>query len=326
MFFRRPRPGNFSIERVYQDIAENLPQQMRVKRFENRYFSNGFIPRFLDAWAARRHQSDVNHVTGDVHFLTFFLDPKRTVLTIHDCRNLENKTGLRWFFLWLLWYRIPIWRSRFVVSISNEAQRVLLRNVSCPDRKLRIINNPVSEEFYFVNKEFNQRLPRILVVGTGENKNIARYADALKGIDCELSLIGALSESQNESLAENGIRYFSRANLLREELVSEYRAADLLLFASTYEGFGMPIIEAQAVGLPVITSSISAMPEIAGRGACLVNPFDVESIRNGVIKVMSDHVYRSQIVVAGLDNVKRFRLRTIAGLYASLYNEVYSER
>lgn len=67
-------------------------------------------------------------------------------------------------------------------------------------------------------------------------------------------------------------------NLSNEEIKKKYEDCDILTLVSTYEGFGMPIIEANRVGRPVITSNILSMPEVAGEAACLVNPFDIENI------------------------------------------------
>lgn len=96
----------------------------------------------------------------------------------------------------------------------------------------------------------------------------------------------------------------------------------MLCFVSLYEGFGMPIIEAQATGRPVVTSNLGAMAEVAGRGAHLVDPEESGSIRQGVVKILEDGAYREQLVEKGLKNVKRFRAETVAGQYMALYSDI----
>jgi glycosyltransferase involved in cell wall biosynthesis len=99
-----------------------------------------------------------------------------------------------------------------------------------------------------------------------------------------------------------------------------------VVFASTYEGFGMPIVEANATGRPVVTSNIGPMPEVAGSAACLVDPFDCSSIREGIVRVIGDADYRSHLVAGGFENVKRFQADVIAAQYAAVYREVFLRR
>jgi glycosyltransferase involved in cell wall biosynthesis len=98
--------------------------------------------------------------------------------------------------------------------------------------------------------------------------------------------------------------------------------ADIIALASSYEGFGMPILEGQAVGRPVITSNILSMPEVAGNAACLVDPYDPSSIRQGILKIIQDAAYRDELVRKGFANVKRFDPQVIALQYLDLYKKV----
>ena len=102
-----------------------------------------------------------------------------------------------------------------------------------------------------------------------------------------------------------------------------YHQCTVVCFASLYEGFGMPIIEGQLVGKPVITSKVDPMPWVAGEGgAHFVDPFNVEEIRVGIVKVVEDESYRQSLVEAGLQNVQRFEPGKIARMYEEVYREV----
>jgi len=288
--------------------------------------SKGFWPRLADAWRARRHQSDVNHVTGDVHYLTFMLDRRRTVLTVHDLVLLERHSGIKRRLLWLLWYWLPVRRSCAVVTISEATRAALIASTGCDPKKVHVIHNNVSQEFRPAPRVFDAVKPRILQLGTGLNKNLDRVAAAVAGIACRLVVIGPLSDAQRALLRRHGIDHENHVALSREELVAQYAEADLLVFASTYEGFGLPIIEAQATGRPVVTSNIPPMPEVAGDAACLVDPLDVASIRAGILGVIQDAEYRRRLVEAGHRNVQRFRADAVAERYAALYRQVASAR
>jgi glycosyltransferase involved in cell wall biosynthesis len=102
----------------------------------------------------------------------------------------------------------------------------------------------------------------------------------------------------------------------------QYRMADIVCFASLYEGFGLPILEAQATGRPVVTSDRCSMPYVAGGAALLVNPESVDSIRSGIQSLIDNAQLREQLIVQGLENVKRFRISTMCEKYAELYQRV----
>ena len=103
------------------------------------------------------------------------------------------------------------------------------------------------------------------------------------------------------------------------ELVEAYRRCDMVVFASLYEGFGLPILEAQAMGRPVITSNFGAMKEAAGDGALLVDPYSVEAIRDAVLRVKREPALREELIAKGRANVERFRAGVVAERYAEIY-------
>jgi glycosyltransferase involved in cell wall biosynthesis len=97
-------------------------------------------------------------------------------------------------------------------------------------------------------------------------------------------------------------------------------------FVSTQEGFGMPIVEANTVGRPVVTSRVASMPEVAGDAACLVDPFDVESIRAGILRVMHDAAYRDTLVQNGFRNHLRFTPQAVSRQFIDIYRRLTQPR
>ena len=93
----------------------------------------------------------------------------------------------------------------------------------------------------------------------------------------------------------------------------------MVVFASLYEGFGLPILEAQAMGRPVITSNFGAMKEAAGEGALLVDPYSVEAIREAILRITREPALREDLIAKGRENAERFRAEAVAARYGELY-------
>lgn len=321
-FQRKPEQGVYSLERLFADIRTVMPSDINVDVQESSFLSRGLWGRIYNTVEAVFKQGDVNHVTGDVHFLTLLLKRKRTILTIHDCVSLERLSGIKKWVLWLFWYALPISRVDLITVISEATKQELLKVVSCDPNKIHVIYCCIPDWFKPVPLIFNTACPRILQVGTTENKNIERIAAALSDINCQWKIIGRLSPTQRAVIERHGIDYENHVELSQEALLEQYKLADMLVFASTYEGFGLPIVEANAVGRPVVTSNLYSMPEVAGDAACLVDPYSIDSIRTGILKVIEDASYRGSLVRTGFINAERFRPAVIAEQYAQLYRKI----
>jgi len=321
-FQRKPFPGFYSVERLFRDVREYLPARIACKVVVSKCLSKGLVRRVFNIIEAAFHSSDVNHVTGDVHFLTFLLPRRRTLLTIHDCILLTELSGWRWWLFWLLWYWLPTRRSAAITVVSQSTKRQLLDFVRCDADKVFVIHNPVSNSFRAVPKEGLNPLPVLLQVGTTKNKNLHRVVQALQGIRCHLRIVGPLNADQLKLLKESRLEYSVKSKLSESEIVDEYVRSDAVILVSTYEGFGLPIVEANAVGRPVITSNVSSMPEVAGDAACLVDPFDVQNIRNGILRVLENKEYRDNLIRNGYANAERFKVDKISAEYCRLYETI----
>ena len=324
LYQRKPASLLFSLERVFEAVRKALPADISAETHSCPFESRHLLKRILNIVDAKFHQRDINHIVGDVHYLAFSLKKSKTILTIHDCVSLRLSKGLHRVVLLWFWFRLPVRRVAAITVISDSTRDEVVNYTGCDPKMMRVIPCPVPSGCVAWPKECCVERPVILQVGTAlHNKNICRVAEALRGIPCRLDVIGRLTEQQREVLECNRIQYTEQWNLSDQQVIEKYRECDMVVFASIYEGFGMPIIEANATGRPVVTSNIGPMPGVAGLAACLVDPFDSSSIREGIVRVIEDADYRNCLVAQGYENVKRFQADVIAAQYADLYREVF---
>lgn len=323
LLFRSKKRNEHSVENAFANIEPFLKNEYIVNNEylpEDKYLSP--IKFIKNVFFTLGIKGDIIHITGENYFCACFTPKKKTVLTVLDYVALERMTGVNKFLDWLLMYYIPIKRSRYVTCISNKIYEDTIEKFPWCKNKTKMIPVSISDDYQYVHKEFSKDKPTILVVGSNPNKNITRIIQALNGITCKLDIVGRVSEEQIQLMSEMGIEYQNSFNVSNEEILKHYHQCDMLCFASTYEGFGMPIVEAQAVGRPVVTSNIEPMRSVSGEAACLVDPLSVESIHTGIIRVIQDDLYREELINNGQYNCKKYRNEAIAKEYISIYQKV----
>lgn len=277
-------------------------------------------------WARSLKDCDLIHQTGDIHYAILGVRRFPVVLTIHDLRFLEESRGIKRGLFWLLWLYLPCLRADRVTVISEFTKERLLALGKVRSSKVRVIPNCVAPKFVPQPKPWPTGTARVLLVGTTENKNLARVAVACAGLPVQLCILGTLTEWQQAELGCHALSFESHFGLSKAQVVALYGSCDLVIFVSTYEGFGMPILEGQAVGRPVMTSNIAPMDAVAGEGALLVDPFDVDAIRDGIKRLIADESLRAELVRKGFENVAKYSAKSVAAQYAALYCEVLGEK
>jgi len=321
-FQRNPREEDYSIEGLFNAIREAMPIEIECKVAISKYVSVGVIRRMYNIFEAYFRQGDINHITGDIHYLSFLLRKKNTILTILDCHFAHKYVGISRYVVQLLWYIIPAKRVSCITTGSNSTKNELLKYINCDESKIKVIHCCVPTKYKFAEKEFNISKPVILQVGTGHNKNLFRLFEALHGIKCRLDLIGKLTVEHKKYLEDFGIEYNNSSNLSENEMFIKYKECDLVAFISTYEGFGMPVLEANTVGRPIITSNVYSIPEVAGNAACCVDPYNVFEIKEGIKRIIEDAGYRMMLINNGRKNIERFTPEFIAKCYRAVYMEM----
>ena len=324
--FNRKHKETGSIENLFRTIRKFMPSDIDISLFIPSYRSQGLYKRLYIIIQSYFNQADVNHITGDIHFVSYLMKKKKTILTIHDCVALSKSRGLKHKVLKLFWFTLAVKKVKYITVISEKTKKELLEYISFPEDKIFVIPNCISDNFHYVEQEyFNKVKPRILQIGTKDNKNLIRICKALKGENCILDIVGKLSEEQLKALVDNNIEHENSFDIGEDELIKKYTQSDIIAFVSTYEGFGMPILEAQTIGRAILTSNISPMLEVGKDGACYVNPYNINDIRGGFKKIISDDVYRSNLIKSGVENSLKYKPQEIANMYADLYKKVYEE-
>jgi glycosyltransferase involved in cell wall biosynthesis len=321
-FFRKPFPGYHSMEELFDNIIKHLPGDIEPQRHESRFLSSGLLKRIYNMLNAHFHQAEVNHITGDIHYIAAFLKKRKTILTIHDLEIIKRNRYIKRNLLLFFWFYLPVKRVRYITVISEFTKKELQQFIHIPSLKIRVIPDCIPGKIDYCPKPFNTEYPVILQIGTKPHKNIPNLVEALKNTPCKLIIIGKLDNDLVSLLKWDRIDYDNYVDLKYEEVIEIYKRSDMLAFISKYEGFGLPILEAQAIGRPIVTSNVASMPEAAGKGALLVDPHDVKAIREAIKQIINDAALREQLIANGLENVKHFTPEAIAEDYAKLYREV----
>jgi len=323
--FRKRIPTFFSIEKLFECLYADFQRSgMPLTRLELPHVSAGLLSVLRNMWfAARQRKARIVHITGDVHYAALLCLQSRALITVHDCVVLQRGVGFKRFVMRLLWFGLPLRLAAAVVVISERTKQELLATVAIPPHKVIVIPNFIDPSFTPAARPFAADLPRILHVGTTPNKNLPRVIEALRDAPCVLTIVGDLTEDTIQQLRVSGIRHEHYFSVDHATMLELYRGADIVSFPSTYEGFGMPILEGQAVGRCVLTSDIEPLRSVAGPdGALLVDPYSVDSIREGFRCLLSDADVRARLVAAGARNCSRFTLDAVAAQYAAVYRRL----
>ena len=324
--FRSSGTGH-SIEGLFDSLRHEVERQVDVtiQAIRLPFVSRGIRSIWRNLRFVATLNADVFHITGDIHYAALCLPPSKTVLTIHDCVILKTNQNrpIRYALFWLLWYYLPVRRAGVVTVVSEKTRQELIHYVGAIAQKTIVVANSYDPAFVHKPAAVQKKRPVLLQIGTAPHKNLPNLIAAIEEIDCLLVVAGPLSTAVISCLNQQKIMYQHYVNLSRDEIIQLYTNCDLVTFVSTYEGFGVPILEANAIGRPVITSNISPMREVAGEAAHFVDPADVTAIRQGILRLIYDATYRQILIDAGLKNARQYTTTAIAQGYVSLYQQQY---
>ena len=272
-----------------------------------------------------------------------------TVLTVHDVIpfTFREAQGL---YTNLVKYKPGMRKAcglnDMIATVSEFSRQDISRKVGVPLQKIRVIHNGLREPNPHdgkVSEELRERLGLgdhfiLNVGGIHERKNIPRLVHAFSetarrsGYDGKLVITGKVSGAPyqekmkrvcDRAVADTGMkdRVIFTSFVSEPELDELFRMAELLVYPSLYEGFGIPVIEAMRAGLPVITSNTSALPEVAGGAALLVDPEDAEDMTEKMNRLLSDEGLKKELIKKGKVRSSSFAWEKTARQYLALYQE-----
>ena len=326
-----------------------LPPNFRMvayPREDSNLFENFAFP-----WFVRRLGADVIHIP--LNNVPIFI-PKPYIVTIHDMSSLmfdyaSDPQGR--LHLWR--FRRGLLRADRVIAVSGATRRDVLNLMNIPASRVLKIYNAIDPGFLTIESDAKKRqevldryqidYPYLLYAGSvNPRKNVARIVEALallrqdlvehpKYKDLRLVIIGdqmskypALRRAVHQSRVKDVVRFLGFVK--REELKVFYQQAEVFVFPSLYEGFGLPPLEAMALGTPVVSSGVSALPEVVGDAAMIVKPENVFDIARGVREVLLDDGLRSDLIAKGYQQVKRFSWYDTARQVLETYRDVLAKR
>ncbi len=263
--------------------------------------------------------------------------PVKTIVTLHDLipllypNELLKKSHKQWFYRWQLGVAK---RSAHILCDSESSRRDILQMLGCKPEQVTVVHLGCERGGTGIStpKGFPRLAsdaPYILHVG-GDfvNKNVQTLLQAYNTlrmhdrIQHRLVLVGAYQRTQAElrqclpSIADD---VTSLMDVTAAELLVLYRNASLFVFPSLYEGFGLPVLEAMANGVPVITSNRSSLPEVAGDAAMTVDPLDVGGLATAIITLLTDANMRDQYRAKGLQRASEFSWEKTAKATLQVY-------
>ena len=291
-----------------------------VKGHENFQFKEIKWPRLWTqgGLAIQTFKDNLDVLFVPAHTLPIIRRPGlKTVVTVHDLGSqyLPQMHQLKQRAYLGLMQKFQLKTASRIIAVSNATKQDLIEKISIKKEKVEVVYEGYNKEIYRNRLKYSdiEEKKYFIFVGTIQpRKNLERIIIAFSRQSSVFNLViagskGWLSDDIYKLPKKLGIE--NRVKFLGyvpdEQLPALYSGAEALLFPSLFEGFGLPILEAQACGCPVITSNLSSMPEVAGDAAILVDPYSIDDIVKGMERLQGIG-YRVQLIKKGFENIKRF--------------------
>ena len=239
-------------------------------------------------------------------------------------------------------YKYGAQKSDLIITISESAKNDIIKNLGVNEDKIEIVHPGIDlenysqkykkEELERIRKKYNLPSEYILYLGTIEpRKNIERIIKAFikykEKVDDDLKFVivgkkGWKYENIMKLIESMGTDIIITGYIDEEDKIPIYKLAQFFTFPSLYEGFGMPVLEAMAAGVPVVTSNVSSLPEVAGDAAILVDPLNEDEIFEAYKKIRSDSNYREEMIQKGYEQAKKYQWKYSAKKLEEIYDKI----
>jgi glycosyltransferase involved in cell wall biosynthesis len=287
----------------------------------------------------------LNGLSLDVAWFTKYVIPfgikARCVTTVHDMAYFMPELGaypLKDTLYMRNMIKRSLKRADRVIAVSNNTRADIQRIAGVPEEKLSVIFEAADRRYRKLRNKgalasFRERygLPERYILFTGgisPRKNLLRLIHAFNAVahrlDHQLVITGAKGWRDKKVLSaiEKHQRIIRTGFIEDEDMAMLYNAAHLFVYPSLYEGFGLPILEAQKCGCPVICSENSSLIEVGGDGVQFIEPTDVDELADAIWKVATDDDERQRLIKKGYDNARRFSWDKAAKALFALFRKV----
>ncbi len=261
------------------------------------------------------------------------------IVTIHDLLFMRLPENFFWLdrLIYKKKFEYSAKAADLIVTISQQSKQDIMEYLKVPEEKIRVVYqscNPLFQVPYNPRSELTDQLPDkyILYVGAlSEGKNVLALLEAFaKQERCKdyILLIVGRGESYKKKMIQRALELKVSERLLFltadhvENVVPIYKNASLFVFPSLFEGFGIPVIEAQFLGVPVITSSGSCLEEAGGIAAKYIDPNNTDHLSEVMGEVLASQIIREKMISDGYINAQKFSLENTSKSLMSIYQEV----
>lgn len=323
LIFRKKRHNCTSIEIVFDNIHNSLNKDFQLVRYE----LTGNI--FKDIKNLLEMKGDVYHITGDVNYIAILLFWKNIILTVHDFGHINSLKYIKKLIYKFIWFDLPIRIANKITFVSEKTLKDCVAYYGTR-KKYNVINNAFSNALISTdNKIEDSGRCTILQVGTKSYKNHKKVIDILSLVkdkdSFRLIIIGTLDDDDKDKLKRHSINFKNFVDLDFEDVVEIYKKSDIVTVLSSGEGFGMPVIEANASANALIISNIEPLISIANGSALIADTNKVLYISKQIEELINNHDLRNEFKAKGIANAENYRPEFIAGKYKKVYLELYEE-